>query len=68
MQDLVVHPAYQGYGLGKALLKHILEKYKEVRQVVLLTDDFESTRLFYEACGFRGVTACKLSAYIRNPC
>ena len=66
VQDLLVHPDYQGYGLGKALLNHILEKYKEVRQVVLLTDDLESTRMFYEACGLQNANDCKLSVYIRK--
>ena len=67
VQDLLVHPAYQGYGLGKALLNHILEKYKEVRPVVSLTDGLESTRLSYEACSLRNLNDCKLSAYIRCP-
>lgn len=65
VQDLLVHPEYQGCGLGKTLLNHILDKYKEVRQVVLLTDDLESTRLFYESCGFRNAKEAQLNAYVR---
>ena len=67
VQDLRVHPNYQDCGFGKSLLNHILEKYKEVRPVVSLTDGLESTRLSYEACGFRDANTCKLSAYIRCP-
>ena len=66
VQDLLVRPDYQGCGLGKALLNYILEKYKEVRQVVLLTDDLESTRIFYETCGLQNANDCNLSAYIRR--
>lgn len=65
VQDLLVHPDYQGRGLGKALLCHILDKYQEIRQVVLLTDDLESTRLFYEACSFQSAKDCQLNAYVR---
>ena len=66
VQDLLVNPDYQGCGLGKALMNYTLDKYKEVRQVVLLTDDLGSTRLFYEACGFRNAKDAQLSAFVRT--
>ena len=65
VQDLLVHPSYQGRGLGKALLSHVLEKYRTVRQIVLLTDDLESTRKFYEACGLKNAADCQLSTFVR---
>lgn len=65
VQDLLVHPNYQGRGLGKALLSYVLDKYKTVRQMVLLTDDLESTRKFYEACGLQNAADCKLSIFVR---
>lgn len=53
IQDVIVHPAYQRRGIGTRLMQEMLECYPDVNQVVLLTDDTEETRRFYEAAGFR---------------
>ena len=52
IQDILVLNAYKRKGVGSKLLKYVLENYKDVRQKVLLTDDGEDTRGFYEANGF----------------
>jgi len=52
IQDILVLDSYKRKGVGSKLLKYILEDYKNVRQKVLLTDDSEETRGFYEANGF----------------
>ena len=39
VQDLLVHPEYQNKRIGTIMLSMILDKYKQVRQKVLLTDD-----------------------------
>jgi len=40
------------------------DKYKNIRQKVLLTDDTEKTRLFYEANGFEAANKLNLVSYI----
>jgi ribosomal protein S18 acetylase RimI-like enzyme len=55
VQDLIVHPDYQGTGLGRALLDNILARFDHVRQKVLLTDDDPRQHRFYAAAGFRDV-------------
>lgn len=52
IQDILVMSAYKRKGIGSELLDHVLEKYKNVRQKVLLTDESKETRGFYEANGF----------------
>lgn len=52
IQDILVLNSYKRKGIGSKLLKYVLENYKDVRQKVLLTDDGEETRGFYEANGF----------------
>ena len=47
IQDILVLQEYQGQGIGSDLLKLILEKYKSIRQIVLMTDDTEKTINFY---------------------
>ncbi|MBU3209745.1 GNAT family N-acetyltransferase [Clostridium algidicarnis] len=60
IQDILVLDSYKRKGIGTKLLKDILDKYSKVRQKVLLTDDAEETRGFYESNGFvscdKGVT------------
>ncbi|SDL26341.1 Acetyltransferase (GNAT) domain-containing protein [Arthrobacter sp. ov407] len=52
LQDILVKPAFQKEGVGRALLTHVLERYQHVRQTVLITDDEPGQRAFYEAMGF----------------
>lgn len=55
IQDLLVHPAWQRQGLGRRLTEAILNRYRHVRQRVLLTDDTSAQRAFYEALGFEEI-------------
>lgn len=48
IQDILVLQEYQGQGIGSILLKLILEKYKTIRQIVLMTEDTEKTIKFYK--------------------
>ncbi len=52
IQDIIVHPRYQRKGIGSRLLKEILEKYKDVYQKVLLTENEQRTVEFYKSMGF----------------
>jgi len=52
IQDLLVHPAHQRAGAGRALVDRVLKRYAHVRQRVLITDDEPGQRAFYESIGF----------------
>ncbi|WAL68446.1 GNAT family N-acetyltransferase [Amycolatopsis cynarae] len=52
LQDVLVHPAKQRSGVGRALVGAVLQRYRAVRQKVLLTDDEAGQRAFYESLGF----------------
>ncbi len=52
IQDLIVHPEYQRHGVGTRLLRSVMERYKTVYQMELLTDDTEKTTAFYRSAGF----------------
>jgi len=52
LQDVLVHPAEQRTGIGRALVSAVLERYAGVRQKVLLTDDEPAQRAFYESLGY----------------
>lgn len=51
IQDILVLESYQGQGIGSRLIKLILEEYKPVRQIILMTDDTEKTINFYQSNG-----------------
>lgn len=65
VQDLLVHPEYQGKGVGSSLLKQMLACYPDVNQALLLTDDTENTVRFYENAGFQKVAKAGCCAFIR---
>ena len=52
VQDIIVLSEYQRKGIGTKLLKAVVEKYKDVYQMELLTDNTEKTNAFYRSVGF----------------
>ena len=52
LQDILVRPAFQGAGIGRALIEQVAARYQHVRQTVLITDNEPGQRAFYEALGF----------------
>ena len=55
IQDLLILEDYQQKGLGTRLLEEVLRENSDVRQFVLLTEDIEKNRKFYEKSGLRPV-------------
>lgn len=52
VQDILVFPAKQRQGVGTALLKAVLERYANVRQIELTTGQTPETAAFYRSLGF----------------
>ncbi|MBQ6603558.1 MAG: GNAT family N-acetyltransferase [Eubacterium sp.] len=52
VQDLLVFPSEQRKGVGTALLKAVLDRYSDVRQIELITDNTPKTVAFYKSLGF----------------
>ncbi len=63
IQDILVKKDYKRKGIGTKLFKELLDEYKDVRQKVLLTDDSEETRGFYEDNGFVSCDKGQLVAF-----
>lgn len=53
IQDILVHPDYQHRGIGTALMQAVLDTFKHVRQIELVTDNTQKTVDFYRSLGFR---------------
>ena len=52
VQDLLVLPKEQHKGVGTALLKAVLDRYPDVRQIELTTANTPKTVAFYKSLGF----------------
>lgn len=52
IQDILVSPIHQQKGIGRKLFENITNKYQNVYQKVLITDNTEKTRKFYKNMGF----------------
>ena len=65
IQDVLVLAAYRRRGLGRRLMVACLERYREVRQKVLLTDDTEETAAFYRSCGLIPAAEAGSVAFLR---
>lgn len=65
VQDLLVLPEYQRQGVGTRLLRAILERFADVYQIELLTDDTSKTTAFYESLGLTQADKLGCCAYVR---
>jgi len=66
IQDILINPTYQNKAVGSNLLKYILFKYNNVRQVLLTTDNNIATMNFYEKNGFIKYEDIKLIGYMKK--
>ena len=65
VQDIIVLPEHQRKGIGTKLLKAVVEKYKDVYQMELLTDNTEKTNAFYRSVGFTASDDVGCVAFIK---
>ena len=65
IQDILILPEYQRQGIGTALLKTAMGKYKDVYQLELLTDNSEKTIAFYRSVGMLPATDIGCLSFIR---
>mgnify|MGYP005625463141 FL=1 len=65
IQDILVLEKFRRMKIGTMLITKTLQKFKDVRQKVLLTDDNTNTRLFYESLGFDSCEKLGLVSFIK---
>ena len=65
IQDIIVLPEYQRKGIGTKLLKAVMDRYRDVYQMELLTDNTEKTKAFYRSVGFTASDDIGCVAFVR---
>lgn len=65
IQDLLVLPEFQRRGIGSALMRAVLEKYKDVRQCELATDNTPGSIAFYQSLGMKKYSDLGCCGFIR---
>ena len=65
VQDLIVAPSYQRAGIGTQLMRAVINRFADVYQMELLTDDGSGACALYERLGFVRSDAMGCVAYIR---
>ena len=65
IQDILVLKDYRRQKIGTLLMTKTLNKFRNVRQKVLLTDDTEETRGFYESLGFESCNKGGLVSFVK---
>ena len=64
IQDILVLRRYHNKGIGSILIKEIIDKYKDVKQIVLTTDTTDAQKVFYKKNGFKEHKDLKLVAFM----
>ena len=52
-------------GIGRALMRRLLDPFPAVRQIVLICEDTADTRGFYRACGFESLASLGCAGYVQ---
>ncbi len=65
VQDILVFPKKQRQGVGTALLQAVLDRYSDVRQIELTTDNTPKTVVFYKSLGFSAFEEIGCCGFIR---
>ena len=65
IQDILVLKSYQRQRIGTQLLKKVTQKYKNIKHKVLLTDNTNQTRAFYQANNYKLASYLNLNAFIK---
>ncbi len=66
IQDVVVFPQHRRKGVGTALVREVLKRYEQVRQLLLVTDDTPETKAFYQSQGFREFGQLGLCGFMKR--
>lgn len=65
IQDIIILPTHQRQGIGTALLQKVLEKYKDVYMIELVTVNTEKTISFYQSLGFSSAEKLDCTTFIK---
>ncbi|HIY52209.1 MAG TPA: GNAT family N-acetyltransferase [Candidatus Olsenella avicola] len=65
VQDLIVAPSHQRTGIGAQLMQAVMNRFSDVYQMELLTDDGSVACVLYERLGFVRSDAMGCVAYVR---
>lgn len=65
VQDILVLEAYQRKGIGRKLMESMLDAFHDIRQIVLITDDSDKTRSFYQSVGMHLIAETDGLCYVR---
>ena len=65
VQDLLVFPQHQRLGIGTALMRAMMDRFANVRQFQLLTDDTEKTLAFYRSLGLHELSSLGCQGFMR---
>ena len=66
IQDLMVHPDYQGKGLGTELMNQMIAYLKENRIYIISVVFEESLKPFYDRFGFSSMLCGQMETYSSN--
>lgn len=65
IQDILVHPDYQRQGIGRELIQQVMERFRHIRQTVLITDDEPKTKAFYLSVGLKAIEDVGGACFVR---
>ncbi len=65
IQDILILDSYQRLGIGTVLLDMVFDKYKAVRQKMLITDNTIKTVEFYKSNGMKDISDLNIVGFMK---
>ena len=65
IQDLLVMKAHRRHKIATGMIEKVVKKYPDVRQKVLMADDTDDIRGFYEEVGFMACDQGDMVGFVR---
>lgn len=65
IQDIVVLEAHRRHGIGTSMVEKVIRHFPDVRQKVLLTEESEDVRGFFEEVGFMSCDQGNMVGFVR---
>lgn len=66
IQEMVIHPEYQHHKVNEQLIAQVIQTFENIEQMMVAANLDDSTKQFYEQCGFKSFEDMNIRGFIRD--
>lgn len=66
IQEMVIHPEYEHDNLDERFMAQVIQTFENIEQMMVAANLDDSTKQFYEQCGFKSFEDMNIRGFIRD--